>query len=491
MSGFSTITSAANVVVVRTGVANTASVIAALARCGAAATLSTDADVIAAASHVVLPGVGSFGQAMDAIHGHSLSRPLVVRIANLRPTLCICLGMQLLCEGSEESPGVRGLGVIPGVVTKFRSGRVPQLGWNRVEGPKSGKFLRNDQFYFANSFKLDEQPPGWASARTDYHGGFVSAIERGGVLACQFHPELSGAAGLGLIERWLHAGPPDVLPHESSQQVDGVSSRGGPASLDTRIIPCLDVRNGRVVKGVRFQGLRDAGDPAERAAFYESQGADELVILDVAATTEERQNQAQTVREVRRVLSIPLTVGGGIRSIEDAARVLDAGADKVSVNSAAVLDPTLISAISGRFGSQCAVLALDAARRGNSADQWEVVTRSGQQRTGIDAIAWACEAARLGAGEILLTSWDRDGTGDGYDLKLISRIAQAVAIPVIASGGAANAQHLVEAVRAGASAVLAASIFHDNAHSVGDVKRSMSAAGIQVRLPREQRGDNE
>ncbi len=251
--------------------------------------------------------------------------------------------------------------------------------------------------------------------------------------------------------------------------------------LATRVIPCLDVRDGRIVKGVQFQSLRDAGDPAERAAVYEAQGADELVILDVSATTEARLNSAGTIRAVRRVLSIPLTVGGGIRSIDDAARVLDAGADKVSVNTAAVLDPTLISSIAQRFGAQCAVLALDAAGVPGDAGAWEVVTRSGRERTGRDVIAWAREAVERGAGEILLTSWDRDGTGGGYDLELIRRVSEAVSVPIIASGGAATSSHLVEALKAGASAVLAASIFHDEKYTVAQVKHELILAGVRVR----------
>lgn len=245
-----------------------------------------------------------------------------------------------------------------------------------------------------------------------------------------------------------------------------------------RVIPCLDVRDGRVVKGVRFSGLRDAGSPAELAAAYEAQGADELVILDISATPEGRETGTHTIQAVRAVLSLPLTVGGGVRRAEDAFRLLEAGADKVSMNTAAVTDPTLITRIAGRFGSQCAVLALDAAR---TAGGWEVVTKSGKERTGLDAVGWAREAAERGAGEILLTSWDRDGTGSGYDLDLIGAVSRAVRVPVIASGGAAGPEHLIEAVRAGADAVLAASIFHDGVYTVATVKEHLARAGVNVR----------
>jgi cyclase len=248
--------------------------------------------------------------------------------------------------------------------------------------------------------------------------------------------------------------------------------------LAPRIIPCLDVSHGRVVKGVRFQGLRDAGDPAERAALYEAQGADEIVILDVSATPEGRGNQVETVQRVRARLGIPLTVGGGVRVLDDARALLEAGADKVSVNTAAVHEPALLSAIADRFGRQCTVLAIDAARRDG---RFEVLVKGGREGTGIDAIGWAHEATKRGAGEILLTSWDRDGTRSGYDLGLIRAVRDAVQVPVIASGGAAGPEHLREAFEAGADAVLAASIFHDGDLSVADVKRILIAQGIPLR----------
>jgi cyclase len=248
--------------------------------------------------------------------------------------------------------------------------------------------------------------------------------------------------------------------------------------LAPRIIPCLDVSHGRVVKGVRFQGLRDAGDPAERAALYEAQGADEIVILDVSATPEGRGNQVETVQRVRACLGIPLTVGGGVRTLDDARALLEAGADKVSVNTAAVQEPSLLAAIAERFGRQCTVLAIDAARRDG---RFEVLVKGGREGTGFDAILWAHEAAQRGAGEILLTSWDRDGTRSGYDLELIRAVRQAVQVPVIASGGAAGPEHLREAFEAGADAVLAASIFHDDDLSVAEVKRILIAQGITLR----------
>jgi imidazoleglycerol phosphate synthase cyclase subunit len=249
--------------------------------------------------------------------------------------------------------------------------------------------------------------------------------------------------------------------------------------LTVRIIPCLDVDRGRVVKGVRFQELRAAGDPAGRAAEYERQGADELALLDVSATPEGRGHAVETVRAVRARLSIPLTAGGGVRSAADAEALLEAGADKVCVNTRAFEEPKLIDELARRFGTQCVVIALDAARRDPGG--YELVVKSGKQRTGRDAVDWAREVADRGAGEVLLTSWDRDGTRAGYELELIAAIAGAVDLPVVASGGAASAAHMADALQAGASAVLAASIFHDGDATVAGVKRELAASGVEVR----------
>lgn len=248
--------------------------------------------------------------------------------------------------------------------------------------------------------------------------------------------------------------------------------------MSVRLIPCLDIRDSRVVKGVRFQRLRDAGDPVEASALYEDQGADEIVLLDVSATPEGRAHAADTVRAVRAGLSIPLTVGGGVRTATDAERLLEAGADKVGVNTAAVHRPDLISELADRFGSQCTVLSVDAARNGSG---WEVVVASGQVRTGVEVRGWCRQGTELGAGEILLTSWDRDGTGHGYELPLIERVVEAVSVPVIASGGASTPENLVAAVKAGASAVLVASMLHDAHYEVGDLKAELIRSGIEVR----------
>lgn len=250
--------------------------------------------------------------------------------------------------------------------------------------------------------------------------------------------------------------------------------------LTRRIIPCLDIDNGRVVKGIKFANLRDAGDPVEQALRYERDGADELVMLDVSATVGGRETALDTVRAVRGVLSIPLSVGGGVRTIEHALALLRAGADKVGVNSAAVENPGLLRELAERVGAQCVVLSIDAARR-TDADGWEVVTRAGTRRTGIDALEWSREAESMGAGEILLTSFDQDGTRSGYDIPLLAAVRAVSNLPIIASGGADSAAHMLDALRAGADAVLAASIFHDNDTTPGAIKRELAASGIEVR----------
>jgi cyclase len=246
-----------------------------------------------------------------------------------------------------------------------------------------------------------------------------------------------------------------------------------------RVIPCLDVDRGRVVKGVNFVGLRDAGDPVELAARYDIEGADELVFLDITASSDDRETMIDVVTRTAEQVFIPFTVGGGIRSVDDARRMLRAGADKVSVNTAAVQRPTLISEIAAEFGAQCVVVAIDA-RRGDAG--FEVFTHGGRTGTGIDAVEWAARAEALGAGEILLTSMDRDGTRDGFDLPLTRAISEQVNIPVIASGGVGSLDHLVEGVLEGkADAVLAASIFHFGEHTVHEAKRHLEAHGVTVR----------
>jgi imidazole glycerol-phosphate synthase subunit HisF len=255
--------------------------------------------------------------------------------------------------------------------------------------------------------------------------------------------------------------------------------------LAKRIIPCLDVDNGRVVKGVNFVDIRDAGDPVEIAKRYNEQGADEVTFLDITATHEGRDTTVKTVEKIATEVFIPLTVGGGIRSLEDIRTMLNAGADKVSINSAAIHNPQLVFEAAQRFGAQCIVVAIDAKRVDDveGKPRWEIFTHGGRRPTGIDAVAWAIKMANLGAGEILLTSMDRDGTKNGFELGVTRAITDAIEIPVVASGGVGNLDHLVDGVKlGGADAVLAASIFHFGQYTVPQAKAYMAARGIEVRL---------
>ena len=461
----------ADVVIVDSGVANLASITSGFGRLGASVAVTRDPAAVRQASRVVLPGVGAFGAGLGALRAHGLDAAITDAVARGTPLLGICLGMQVLCEASDETPGVAGLGVIAGTCRRLPAHvRVPHLGWNTVTAQSEQGLIATGIAAFANSYALRDAPAGWTVAWTTHGVPFVAALEKEGdrVLACQFHPELSGAYGAGLLHRWLtgaRAAPP--------------TPAAGPApGLLPRVVPCLDVRDGRVVKGVRFQDLRDAGDPATQAAAYEAQGADEIVVLDVAASAEARATQVDTVLRVRAAIRIPLTVGGGVRSADDARRLLAAGADKVSVNTAAIERPALLSELAAQFGSQCVVLAIDARRSG---DRWEALVRGGRTPGRPDAMAWAAEGAGLGAGEILLTSWDRDGTRAGPDLELVRAVVSAVHVPVIASGGIGDRAHVAEALGAGADAVLAASVFHDGDDTVGGIKDELSLRGLRVR----------
>ena len=250
--------------------------------------------------------------------------------------------------------------------------------------------------------------------------------------------------------------------------------------LTCRVIPCLDVRDGRVVKGVKFENLRDLGDPAEAAARYAEQGADEIVFLDVTASHEGRDADRDWIRRTAEQVFIPLSVGGGVRRVEDAERLLRSGADKVGLNTSPIDHPELLDELARRFGSQCVVLSVDALRK---PEGWEVVTHGGRRPRGLDAVEWVVEGVERGAGEILLTSIDSDGTQDGYDLDLLKEVCNRVDVPVIASGGAGRPEHLAAAIQAGAAAVLAASIFHDNTYTVAEVKAELAKHGFPMRQP--------
>jgi len=498
------------VAVVDTGRSNAASLMAALERAGARTRLTVDPAEVSDAAFAVLPGVGAFGAVADRLRAMGMDAALRGRVERGLPTLGACLGMQLFFETSEESPGARGIAAIPGAITAYgQNVRSPQFGWNRVSlpaatGSASGTAGNGNNAafaYFANSFKLDAAPAGWTAAMAFYGAPFVAAVERGPILLCQFHPELSGAWGQSLIGRWLAVGSGrGGACLASGDSINGDSIGGMPAprtasiiepagsapaarpsAILPRIIPCLDVTGGRVVKGVRFQELRDSGDPAELAERYEAAGADEIVLLDISAGVDGRDTAVETVRSVRRRIGIPLCVGGGVRCLEDAERILRAGADKVSLNSMGYRNPELLSAIAREFGRQCCVAAVDATRRGGSGTPI-VVLDAGRTETATPAVDWIRRAVDAGAGEILLTSRDRDGTRSGYDLELVRSASEAVpGTPVIASGGAATPEQILAGIRAGAGAALLAGALHDGSLTIATIKHYMRQNGVEVR----------
>ncbi len=481
----------AELVIASTGAANLASVQAMCARSDVEALITTEYSLIEKAERVLLPGVGAFGAAMGSLRTGNLDQALASRIAEGRATMGICLGMQMFCLSSEEAPGIGGIGAIQADVGRFSPGLpLPQLGWNRVTAAQGDRCIESGWAYFANSYRLSTTPQGYRCATSNYGEEFVAALEGAidkesgipGILLCQFHPELSGEWGQRIFLRWMGMEAPLPLPSGSAELPKKSSeTMPPPASRATaiRVLPCLDIKGGRVVKGTKFQNLVDSGDPAELAGRYEEEGADEIALLDISATIEERRTALESVATVRKRLSIPLSVGGGIKNVQDAQRLLNAGADRVSVNSAAVRNPELIRELADRFGVQCVIVAIDASR--NAQGGWEVFIDAGKKATGLDAVDWARRCATLGAGEILLTSIDKDGTGEGYDEALITAVSEAAGIPVIASGGAVECEHFLAGAKAGASALLGAGAFHRRELTAGRLKESLESFGVEVR----------
>ncbi|MEW5983679.1 MAG: imidazole glycerol phosphate synthase subunit HisF [Acidobacteriota bacterium] len=475
------------------GAGNLRSVEAALVRLGVETCRVTGPADLSRVGVIVLPGVGRFAPAVARLWETGLFEALNTWGRSGRPLLGICLGMQLLFDGSDEDPGVAGLGLIPGRVARLDAPLSPHIGWAPVvvrPTVVSAWHAAPPRFhaYYAHSFAVRPGHPA-AVALTPSPVPFTAAVESGAVRGLQFHPEKSGHEGgalLGALVRDGH-GPDEARVSSTGTRSSAVAEdgwAGQPTSIERgrphRVIPCLDIRGGRVVKGIRFKDLRDAGDPVERARAYGDDGADEVCLLDVSASQEERRPLYGLVSRVAAELRVPFTVGGGIRTLEEMRQLLLAGADRVSLGTAAVETPDLVRLASERFGRQFIIVSIDARWRGSWA---EVTTHGGTRGTGLDAVQFARHVARLGAGEILLNAMDADGTRGGYDVPLTRAVARAVSVPVIASGGAGVTGDLVRALRdGGADAVLAASIFHDGDITIRAAKLALRDAGLEVRL---------
>lgn len=472
--------------VVDYGAGNLRNVQAALVRLGARWSSVTRRADLDGLDGVILPGVGQFGAAARRLREAELFDPLREWIAADRPFLGICLGMQLLFQRSDEETNAEGLGVFDGTVRRLEADRLPHIGWAVVEprDDMAGTMftgLAEEPFfaYFAHSYALNPDTP-TAAALTSCPPPFASAIRSGNIWGVQFHPEKSGAPGHRLL-----AGFVSLTTGGAGQGAAkaGTAKRGrrhgGLHMRARRVIPCLDIRGGRVVKGVKFRDLRDAGDPVERARAYDRDGADEICFLDISASHEERRPLLDLVGRVADELTVPFTVGGGIRDLGEMRALLLAGADRVSLGTAALDDPDLVRRAAETFGSQFVIVSIDALRSG---DRFEVTSHGGRRRRDRDAVEWAREVERLGAGEILLNAMDADGTRAGYDIPLTRAVSRAVRVPVIASGGAGTAVDMARAlIEGGADAALAASMFHDGSVSIREAKRVLSAEGVAVR----------
>lgn len=450
--------------IIDTNAGNVTSLVACLTRLGHQTTpvrSDEDSDFDA----LVIPGQGHFGAVMTHVRGNQLDGVINEAITRGLPVVGICVGMQMLFDGSDEAPDIAGLGMLSGRAERLNSPKQPMVGWATLSGAFDDACV-----YFVNSFGIKSSDCTLASVT--YGETFVAAVRSRDypkVVGLQFHPEKSGNVGAAMLD--------DALNGKLAAN-NHINYANTTSALRPRVIACLDVANGRVVKGTNFINIKDMGDPVELACAYEAQGADEIVLLDISATLEQRQTALATVREVAKQLSIPFTVGGGLNAYSDVAAFLDAGADKVALNSAAVKSPELITQIAEGFGSQCAVVAIDAKQ--TESGDYRVFTHGGKRATELDAIEWATRAAELGAGEILMTAMHRDGTGLGFDNELMQALSR-LPIQVIASGGAANAQHFVDTFRAGSDAALAAGMFHRGEVTIGELKQTLQQAHIEVR----------
>jgi imidazole glycerol-phosphate synthase subunit HisF len=445
--------------------------------------LTNDKDTIENSNMIILPGVGEFGTMMNELRKSKLDKVIINSVKKGTKILGICLGMQMMFSFSEESPGVKGLNLFNGIIRKFASNRikVPQMGWNNIYSENLTNYV-----YFANSYCLKEKEDDYEIVfYSNYDTNFISGIRKDNITAYQFHPEKSGELGLSLLKDWINNTNDslkfDIFNNEEDivRNITEIKDSNFNNQLTKRIIPCLDVCLGNVVKGKSFQDLKVIGDAVELAKKYYKEGADELVFLDITASDEKRKTVFDLVKNVAKEIFIPFTVGGGISRIEDIRDVLLSGADKVSLNTSAVIYPSLVLEASKRYGNQCVVVAIDAKRNEKS---WTVMIKGGKEETNLDAIMWAKEAERLGAGELLITSIDKDGQCNGYDLDLLSSISKVVNIPVIASGGFGKLKDAkIMFNETNSDACLAASIFHYERFNIREVKDYLKLNKIKVR----------
>jgi glutamine amidotransferase/cyclase len=499
-------------------------------------------DDILDADKLIFPGVGSFGMVMERLQRDRYIEPLKERIRRNRPLLGICVALQAFFDGSEESPGVPGLGIIPGMIRRFSEPglSVPQIGWNGILLKKDSPLFQDyggEKLYFVHSYRALIEPGGedWVLATTSYGGEFVSAVEKGNITACQFHPEKSGRAGLAILGNFLRRrAETEIRP------VSAIATAGADTRLAKRIIACLDVRSNDagdlvVTKGdqydVRAEGeVRNLGRPVDLARRYYEEGADEITFLNITGFRDfplEDQPMLEVLKRTSENVFVPLTIGGGIKSftatdgrhysaVDVASEYFRSGADKISIGSDAVYEvekylasgrrtgESSIEQISIVYGAQAVVISIDPRRvyvespddtrhatlhtafpgpKGERYCWYQCTVRGGREGRDIDVVQLAKVCELLGAGEILLNCIDRDGTNSGFDLELIGMVKEAVGIPVIASSGAGKADHFVEVFQeTGADAALAAGIFHRQEVTIAEVKEAVAAAGIEVRI---------
>lgn len=442
--------------------------------------LTKNKDIIESSNMIILPGVGEFGSMMEELNKNKIDQVIINSAKKGTKILGICLGMQILFTYSEESYGIKGLNILKGKIRKFESEKIkiPQMGWNKIYSKELTNYV-----YFANSYSLRDKEDDFEIIFKSFYGSeFISGIRKNNITAYQFHPEKSGEFGLTLLQDWVNdtkfSKNYNLLDSKIFEDIKD-ESRNQKNQFAKRIIPCLDVYERNVVKGISFENLEIIGDAVSLGKTYYKQGADELVFLDISASNEKRKTVVDLVQDVAKEIFIPFTVGGGISKLEDIRDILLSGADKVSLNTSAVLNPSLILEAAKKYGNQCIVVAIDAKYDNNS---WKVMIKGGKEKTNLDAIEWAKKVEKLGTGELLVTSIDKDGQCTGYDLELLSRITEVVNIPVIASGGFGklkDAKNLFNKTKS--DACLAASIFHYEKFKIQEVKDFLKLNKIATR----------